>query len=338
MEAHPPETKPVVYVFHGDDPFTIKRHVETMIGQLSEDRSIADMNITRLDGRQSSDDDLFAAANAMPFLAERRMVILTHPFARLTTDAARKRFLGLLDGLPASTALVLAVEDELERGKWKSLPAVDANWMRKWISRAGDRAYYQLCSLPRMGEMAVWIRKEAESNKGKFTPEGAAALAAHVGNDTQLASMEIVKLLTYVDNKRPVDAGDVEEMTAQGGQADVFAMVDAMAVGNARQALHTLHRLLETQDPLSLFGMIVRQFRLLLQTRELLDEGRGAQISAELHVVQFVADKMAGQARYFSISQLETIYHRLLLLDETMKTSQMPSDVALDAFFAELAR
>lgn len=337
MEAHPSETKPVVYVFHGDDPFAIRRHVDAMIGQMGE-RSIADMNITRLDGRQSSDDDLYAAANAMPFLAERRMVILTHPFARLTTDATRKRFLSMLDGLPASTALVLVVEDTLDRGKWKSLPAVDANWMRKWLSAAGGRARYQLCSLPSMGQMPGWIRSEAQRSGGRFTPEAAAALAAHVGNETQLASAEIEKLLTYVDNKRPVDAGDVEELTAQGGQSDVFEMVDAMAVGNARQALHALHRLLETQEPLSLFGMIVRQFRLLLQARELLDEGRGGQISAELHQAPFVADKLAGQARHFSLSQLEAIYHRLLLLDETMKTSQMPSDIALDAFFAELAR
>ncbi len=336
MDTSQPASKPVVYVFHGDDSFTIHRHVETIIKQMGEDPTLAEMNITRLDGRQASDEDLRSAANSMPFLAERRLVILTSPFARLGTDAARKRFLSTLDGLPPTTGLVLLVEDTLERKKWKSLPQLDSNWLRKWLSSAGEKAFYLLCELPRINEMPEWVRKEARRQSGQFSPGGAAALVAHIGNDTRLACLEITKLLTYVDYKRPVEAEDVEELTAQVGQADVFDMVDALAGGNTRQAISLLHRLLESQEPLSLFGMITRQFRLLVQACEVIDEGRGSQIAAELHLHPFVADKLGAQARRFNMDQLIAIYHRLLLLDEAMKTSQAPADLALDTFIAEL--
>lgn len=329
--------QPVVYIFHGDDPLALSRHVQALVDQMG-DPSIADMHITRLDGRQVNDEELRAAAYAMPFLTARRMVILTNPFVRMTTDAARKRFLALLDGLPETTQLILVVPDVIERGKWKSLPMDGANWIRKWLRAAGSRAKYELCALPALREMANWVRKEARDQGGQFQPDAAAALVAHVGNDTLAASQEIAKLLTYVDFKRPVEAADVEELTAQGGQADVFAMVDALAEGNARQAIAMLHRLLETQDPLSLFGMITRQFRLLIQARELLDEGRGGQIAGELRLHPYVAEKLPGQARRFRMSQLVAIYHRLLDLDEAMKTGQMPSDLALDTFIATLAR
>ncbi len=336
LDTAQPASKPVVYIFHGDDPFAIRQQMDAMIRQMGEDQTLVEMNITRLDGRTASDEELRSTANAMPFLAERRLVILTNPFTRLGTDAARKRFLALLDGLPPSTALVLVVEDSLERGKWKSLPQADGNWMRKWLTAAGDRAYYHLYALPRINEMAEWVRKEARRQSGQFSPGGAAALVAHVGNDTQLASLEITKLLTYVDFKRPVEAEDVEELTAVPGQADVFEMVDALAAGNTRQAVRLLHRLLESQDPLSLFGMITRQFRLLLQAREVIDAGRGSQIAAELHQHPFVAEKLGSQARRFTLGQLKDIYHRLLLLDETLKTSQAPAELALDTFIAEI--
>jgi len=307
-----------------------------MTKQLGADSSIADLNITRLDGRHANDDEIRSAVNSMPFLAERRLVILSYPFVRLGTDAARKRFLSMLDGLPPTTALVLVVEDVIEKGKWKSLPQVDTNWLRKWLNAAGDRTIYRLFQLPRIKDMPEWVRKEARQQGGQFDPEAAAALAAHIGNDTQLASLEITKLLTYVDYKRPVGADDVSDLTAQTGQADVFEMVDSLAGGNTRQALTLLHRLLEVQDPLSLFGMVTRQFRLLIQAREVLDEGRGAQLANELHLHPFVAEKLAVQARRFNIAQLEAIYHRLLLLDETLKTSQAPAELALDTFIAEL--
>jgi DNA polymerase-3 subunit delta len=337
LETPQPATKPVLYVFHGDDPFTIRRQVEAIIQQMGGDPTIVDMNLTRLDGRQASEEDLRSAVNSMPFLAERRLVILSSPFARLVTDATRKRFLALLDGLPPSTALVLVVDDSLERGKWKSLPHVESNWLRKWLAAAGDKAFYRLYQLPRMNEMPEWVRKEARRQEGQFSPSGAAALAAHIGNDTQLASIEITKLLTYVDYKRPVEAEDVEELTAQAGLADVFDMVDALAGGSTRQAISLLHRLLESQDPLSLFGMIARQFRLLLQAREVIDEGRGSQMASELHQHPFVAEKLSAQARRFNMAQLKDIYHRLLLLDETMKTGQAPADLALDTFIAEIS-
>lgn len=329
--------KPVVEIIHGDDPYAIRRHIAELIANtFSQDKTLADYNVTRLDGRQASDDDLRSAANAIPFFTERRLVILTSPFSRLTSDAARKRFIALLDGLPSSTTLVLVIEDTLERRGWKSFPPT--HFVQRWSKEAGKRAHITVCQLPPPNAMPEHIRKEARALKGQFSPEAAAALAAHIGNDTQLAALEIEKLLLSVDFKRPVEVQDVEELTAQGGQGDVFAMVDALAIGNSRQAIGMLHRLMEVQEPLSLFGMIVRQFRLLVQARELMDEGKGNQLAAEMHQVPFVADKLAGQARHFNMAQLEDIYHRLLLVDEAMKTSQMPQDLALDTFVAEQAR
>ena len=329
---------PTVIILHGDDPFAIRNGLEKLVGEMG-DPSLADMNISRLDGKQTSDEQLFSAANALPFMTERRLVIMTTPFARVNSDATRKRFLALLDGLPESTQLVLVVQDVIDRSDWKSLPAKNqAQWMRKWINNNGAKAKYVLCQLPPVNRMPEWVREEARRMGGQFTQEAAAALVAHIGNDTQLASLEINKLLLYVDCKRAVEAEDVEELTAQAGQADVFAMVDALAAGSTRQALGMLHRLLDTQEPLSLFGMITRQFRLLLQARELMDEGKGTHVAGEMHLPNFVADKLTNQARRFSMAQLETIYHRLLALDEEMKTGQMPADLALDTFVAGLAR
>ena len=41
------------------------------------------------------------------------------------------------------------------------------------------------------------------------------------------------------------------------------------------------------------------------------------------------------QARAFSMETLESIYHRLLIMDEAAKTGVMPLDMALDTFIVE---
>jgi DNA polymerase-3 subunit delta len=119
----------------------------------------------------------------------------------------------------------------------------------------------------------------------------------------------------------------------------VFDFVDALSSGNGKSAQHLLHRLLETEDLFALWGMVVRQFRLLIQAREILD-GRGNKddVARALGVHPFVAEKTTGQAARFSIESLESIYRKLLKIDEGVKTSQLTLELALDMLVVELTR
>jgi len=113
--------------------------------------------------------------------------------------------------------------------------------------------------------------------------------------------------------------------------------VDALAAGDGGSAQRLLHRLLENEDPFSLWGMVVRQFRLLLQAREILDaRGGREQVASALGVHPFVAGKTADQAKRFSMSALESIHHKLLEIDEGVKSSQVTLDLALDMLVGEL--
>lgn len=358
------DERPMVYIFHGDDALGIQKAIAGMLAKLG-DPSIADLNLTRLDGRSASEDDLRSAALSIPFLAERRLVVLTNPLARFArpshdkednpgegqasaaSKAGRDRFLTLLGGLPATTALVLVVEDWLVRrkGEWAWEILTEGHWLIKWARAQEKRALVQEFRLPTVNEMPGWVRRQAEAQKGSFTPQAARVLVDHIGVDTQVAAQEITKLLTYVNYDRPVEEDDVMRLTVQIPQVNVFAMVDALGERNTHRALQTLHDLLDETEPLELFGMMVRQFRLLLQAREILDEGGGApqvlegvrdQKGQALH--PFVAQKLAEQARQFTLAGLETVYRRLLDLDEAMKTSQVVPEVAFDMLIADLAR
>ena len=94
-------------------------------------------------------------------------------------------------------------------------------------------------------------------------------------------------------------------------------------------------RLRDEQDAFSIFGMVVRQFRLLLLAREVLENHGNVQKELKLH--SFVAQKVMAQARKFSLESLENIYRHLLKVDEDAKTGQMLLDLALDMFVMQLA-
>jgi DNA polymerase-3 subunit delta len=193
--------------------------------------------------------------------------------------------------------------------------------------------------LPRLKEMTGWIVNETKNQGGQIEPRAAEMLKDMVGVDTRQAGMEIAKVLAYVNWARPVSPTDVEAVCIVTSQQSVFDFVDALSNGNGKSAQHLLHRLLETEDLFSLWGMVVRQFRLLIQAREILD-GRGNKddVARALGVHPFVAEKTTGQAARFSIEALESIYRKLLKIDEEVKTSQLTLDLALDTLVIELMR
>ncbi|OGO39832.1 MAG: hypothetical protein A2Z04_00610 [Chloroflexi bacterium RBG_16_57_9] len=121
-------------------------------------------------------------------------------------------------------------------------------------------------------------------------------------------------------------------------EASVFEMVDAIAARDRRRALNLLHELLDDgQPPLYLLTMIVRQFRILMQLRELSAQGEGPEaIRARLGLHPFVVEKGLRQARNFSLAQLDTIYDSLLVTDTAIKTGQSDPILALDLLIASL--
>ncbi len=83
--------------------------------------------------------------------------------------------------------------------------------------------------------------------------------------------------------------------------------------------------------------MVVRQFRLLLQAREILDEGgQVSNIQQELNQPAFVANKLLRQAKRFSLKEIEEIYHKLIVLDEDMKTSRISPVLGINLLVAEI--
>jgi DNA polymerase-3 subunit delta len=94
---------------------------------------------------------------------------------------------------------------------------------------------------------------------------------------------------------------------------------------------------LSRQDASSIFGMVVRQFRLILLGKEILDSGGGEnEIASTLKVHPYVARKVTAQARRFTQPDLEAIYHRLLSIDVATKSSEMDADLSLDLLIADL--
>ncbi len=325
------EPLPRIYLLQGDDEFAISQRLKELEARFI-DPAYAALNQASLDGRSAGLDELLSVASAMPFLAQYRLVTLTYASTKYREKPAHDKFLAALDALPASTILILVEYLPENKNDYKG------QWLEKWFRKAeaaGKPVQVDICMLPKGAEITSRILEMTKQAGGKIAPRAAAELASLIGSEPRLARQEIEKLLAYVNYQRAVDIDDVQAVTADTAEGSIFTMVDALAQQQGQRAMSMLQRLLEQENPVILFGMVVRQFRLLIAARDVLDRGAGeSEMIKKMKLHPYVASKSISQARRFRMADLETVYHRLLDLDEGVKTSQLTVELALETLVA----
>lgn len=316
------------YILHGDDEYTIKAQVTTFKQKMGDD-----LNINEYDGTKATPHEVVAAAQAMPFLSDRRLVIVYGMLGALSSSKAKsaKEYLQyLVDNLPhlPESARLVFVENQT---------LSDSHVIVKLV-QTEPRGYIKAFNAPK--NPTAWIQKRVSEYGVKIEPRAVNALAAVVDGDLRRADNELYKLAAYVGAGGTITEREVALLTPYVPESNVFEMVDAMGQRDGKAAIGLLHQLLDNdrQDPMAVFGMIIRQFRLLVQARELVDTGANAKsISQTLGVHGFVAEKVTKQARGFSQQQLDKIYRHLLQTDQGVKTGKVSIEVALDLLIAGIA-
>ncbi|MBN2554934.1 MAG: DNA polymerase III subunit delta [Anaerolineales bacterium] len=324
--------KPNFYLFYGDDAFAIEEAEETMQSRLGN-ASISSMNISTFEADSADLNVLQQVCLSMPFLSDRRLIFL-HRVEKLAQNReAREALLRVIDDLPPSSALVFTEILDLSKKDALSKYQKRSSWLA-WIGANPERGYSRMYLRPRGAQFARWMVKYCISAGGEIGMEAAQLLASMVSEDTQLASLEMDKLIAYTGGKRAINTIDVEMLTPYHGQSDVFAMVDAIGNRQGKEASQRLHRMLEDRDSLFAFSMILRQFRLLTQIRECLDQGLNP--SQCMKESQFVLNRLSPQARKFTLDELEKIIHQLLEIDLNSKSGRGDLDTALYTLTAVL--
>ncbi len=138
------DSKPIVYILHGEDEFSIDQQIEDFEERLG-DPSAATLNTTRLEGAAFQPEQIMSIAGVVPFLADRRLVIISNGMFKLQSKEAQERFLAQLEKLPSSAAVILRETQTLKPPNWRDKKE---HWLVAWAHRNPERAFEKAFSLP----------------------------------------------------------------------------------------------------------------------------------------------------------------------------------------------
>ncbi len=343
------------YLFHGPNSLARDEELGKMKAKLGEP-DIASLNTTLLD-KTAPIKDLMAAADTMPFLSDKRLVIAQNLIAALGAPKGRKAkgreakgvestervertpLQQLIEYLPTmsdTTRLIFAEDETLAPNH----PLVEL------ASNKDSGGHLKLFDLP--DNPIRWISERAKQKGGEMSPQAAQLLSTKINrgdkNDrdhyvqdsrTYLHKLdnELEKLVAYALGRR-VEANDVELLVRDEDIADIFKFIDAISLRDGDGAFKFVRGVLvRGESPLVVLSHLARQTRLLIQAKEHEDLSPDA-LAQHIGVHPFVAKKINQQARRFTIVELESAHTAILDADIAIKTGRMDEVTALDVLVA----
>lgn len=329
-----------VYVLQGDDELSIAAAVRELSARHAAG-DFAGMNFVRLDGRTASRADVASNVNVLPLGGASRLVVLDEALEFIKGKEDFSWLEALVAGKPPSTIMVIVIKDsqKYKGGKmvWQLVGPVHA--LREKLKNAGGALAWMEYPKPQLRQMPEWIANQAIELNIQMEGRAAAELANLVGDDLYLARQEIIKAATYAGAGQAVTRDMIRLLCSPSREEDIFAMVDAAGQRNPAKALSLLHTLLRDQPVQQVFSMVVRQFRLLITAKDVIQAGGDEKaLSVETGMHAFVAKKLVEQAARFSMAELVTLFRQLDRMDEESKIGIASLEVMLETLLADLKK
>lgn len=307
---------------------------------------LRELNYERLDAQELDSKRLEAAVYALPWLAPRRLVVVTGlklagadkgdgsregaddvagEETKGSTSRLEQELLGLLDKLPVTTCLVLVAAGPVD--------------MRRRLVKAVAKAGV-VQEFPRLRgqELERWLKERGRELGLKWERGAAELLAARGEGGLEQLEQELKKLAAYAAPSGVVRREDVELLVPEANTARVFDLIDAALAGQGERALHLLSRLLEQgETPLGLVALLARQVRLVMAAKEAREKGsRPVTLAAVLKVHPYVAQKLEAQSSRFTWEELYRLIQALARADQRLKSSTLNPRLVLEEIILDL--
>ncbi len=315
----------MLYLLHGPDEVARSEALAALVAAVPPD--VADLNIARLDGRRLKLEALAAACEALPFLAERRLVIVSDALKHSRAGKEREELRAYLERVPPVCDLVFVEHEDVDRRSVLYTQLKKLGQVREFLPLEG-------------AELLRWLAERARRLGARLDQAAARRLVELVGSDSRTLLTELEKLATYAGKGGTIDQAAVDLLVQDAQEQNLFAFIDELSARRLGPALRGARALLEDgQAATYVLFMLARQVRILIGVQELAARRmRPDAIAAELGQKPFVVRKAVEQARAFAPGELRRLHDRLLELDVATKTGRIQAETALELFVAEVCQ
>lgn len=275
-----------------------------------------DFGLERLDGEEAGIERISEALQSLPFLAEKKLVVLRNPGAQ---KKFQEDFESILKTVPEQND-VLLVEPRVDRrtSYYKTLKKLTL--------------FQEYPDLDGPG-LSDWLVQTAAASGGQLSRADATYLVERVGPNQQLLHYELQKLLDY---DSLITRAAIELLSDRTPQSTTFELLDAALAGRTKQAmeLYAEQRAMKV-EPQAIIGLLAWQLHALAVVQAA-GQRDPYEVAKEAKLNPFVVRKSQPIASRLGRAGIQRLVRDLKNLDIKLKTSAADADEALQLFLIQM--
>ncbi len=195
-------------------------------------------------------------------------------------------------------------------------------------------------SITDKAKLALWIKSKFRQSNKKITQEALFYLQSIVGSDLGRLFSEVEKIDIYAKDQKIIEKEDVM-ITIGGSEAvNIFKVLDSLGDKDIKNTIDGLVKLNQGNlHHLSIFAMIHRQIKLILQAKLLLTKGFNfKEVEKKLKLPYFVVEKIVKQSKKYTFKEICKSYELLNIADLEFKDSQKEPKIILEELVMNIVK
>ena len=296
-----------VYYMHGDEELLMEESLGRL-RNLFAGEADADFNLDILNAGEVGVERVIDSAWSLPLMATRRLVI-----ARDVDKLSKKdqeKLVSYLDSPNPETTMVL-ISRFPEPGAPKDTRArgVEKSALFKKVKDTGEVLKFSMGRQGRQRKIVEWVDEEFRKRGKRIEKPAGDLLLEMVGRELRDLEDAVERICLFAADADVISAEVVSRVVVPSGEQGIFELIDAVAERRRDISLYMLNRLIrQGESPQRIFGLLLRQFRLIARVKVLATERDSGAIASELSIPPFVVGKCIRQSKKFSTDSLRKLF------------------------------
>ncbi len=324
LDSFDPANPMPVYVLCPDKPPRAKHatfeplladRCARMISDALVEPSMRDLAFNSFSADETGAAEVVETANTVPFLAERR-VVLVRRAEQFDNDRAAKHLVPYLES-PNPQCVLVMISERLDR--------------RLKLFKAADKQGYLVPSPElRENEVRLWINAAFEERAKKAHPDAVNAIVERAGTKLSGVNNAIELTAGYVGERADISEEDVIAATADVAEEEIWALTDAIAESRMGDAVRILREL---------FALNKSEFEILGSVNWLIRTAYDVSVAPPNSgfLRQFTARKCKPLADKFGPKKLGDAFALLTETDFMLRSTGTDRSLALELLVIKLA-
>ena len=311
-----------VYLFDGTEEY-LKQEAMQKLRHALFTQGMGDLNTTNLTSPDT--DTLKAACETVPFLEDKRLVIVEEEQALTGRREADEELLEYMKAVPETCVLVYYC-----RGK--------ADTRRKLAKRIAQCGHAVTFSAMSEAELNAWIRSVFENSGRKCSVDVANELVFMAGNDAMHLRQEMEKLIALTEGRKQIVREDLENITTRNVEYASWELVNAVVDRDRTKALKKLHDMLSNGEAsMMILAMLSRQYRQMQMASIMNYEHRNIQeIQKALGIPSFLVNRLMAQVRNLNGNRIRKGVELCKRFELDLKTGRLNEAGAVETLILKL--